>query len=246
VFGGKPGIGKDTILEPVKQAIGPWNFQDATPSQITGRFNGYLKGVILRISEARDTGEKFDRYQFYEHTKIYMAAPPDVLRVDEKNIREHPVFNVVCVIITTNHKTNGLYIPADDRRHYVAWSERVKEDPLFADEYWSMMWTFYNGGGFAHVAAYLRQHDISGFNPKAPPPKTQAFWEIADSGRSPEEPELDDELDAIGRPGAVTLADIQGSATGSFGEWVRDRKNRRAIPHKMEACGYVPVRNPSA
>ena len=25
-----------------------------------------------------------------------------------------------------------------------------------------------------------------------------------------------------------------------------ERKNRRAIPHRMERCGYVPVRNPNA
>ena len=29
-------------------------------------------------------------------------------------------------------------------------------------------------------------------------------------------------------------------------EWLTDRKNRRAIPHRMERCGYVPVRNPDA
>ena len=23
-----------------------------------------------------------------------------------------------------------------------------------------------------------------------------------------------------------------------------DRKNRRTIPHRLESCGYVPVRNP--
>jgi len=244
VFSGKPGIGKDTLVEPVKQAVGPWNFQDVTPTQITQRFNGYLKSVILRISEARDTGGDFDRYQFYEHTKVYMAAPPDVLRLDEKNIKEYSIFNVTGVIITTNHKTDGLYLPSDDRRHYVAWSEKTKEDPRFQDNYWNEMWFFYNNGGFAHVAAYLRQYDISGFDPKALPPKTDAFWEIADSGRSPEEPELDDALDAIGRPDAVTLATIQAAATGGFKEWIADRKNRRAIPHKMEACGYVPVRNP--
>ena len=28
-------------------------------------------------------------------------------------------------------------------------------------------------------------------------------------------------------------------------EWLRDRKNRRAIPHRFDACDYVPVRNPS-
>ena len=32
------------------------------------------------------------------------------------------MFNVCGVIITTNYKTNGIYLPAEDRRHYVAWS----------------------------------------------------------------------------------------------------------------------------
>ena len=84
VLGGKPGIGKDTILEPVKRAVGPWNCQEVSPKTIFGRFNGFVKSVILRVSEARDLGD-VDRYQFYEAMKVYCAAPPDVIRVDEKN-----------------------------------------------------------------------------------------------------------------------------------------------------------------
>ena len=38
------------------------------------------------------------------------------------------MFNCLGLIITTNHKTDGIYLPADDRRHYVAWSLRTKED----------------------------------------------------------------------------------------------------------------------
>ena len=83
VLGGEQGIGKDTLLEPVKAAVGPWNFQEVSPKQVLGRFNGFLKSVILRVSEARDLGE-FDRFAFYDHMKAYTAAPPDVLRVDEK------------------------------------------------------------------------------------------------------------------------------------------------------------------
>lgn len=106
VLGGPQGIGKDTILEPVKRAVGPWNFQETSAEQVMGRFNGFLKSVILRINEAPDLGN-VDRYKLYEHLKAYTAAPPDVLRCDEKNIREHAVFNVCGVVITTNHKTNG-------------------------------------------------------------------------------------------------------------------------------------------
>jgi hypothetical protein len=87
VLGGLQGIGKDTLLEPVKYAVGPWNFNEVSPNQIAGRFNGFLKSVILRVNEARDLGEG-NRFQFYDHMKAYTAAPPDVLRVDEKHLRE--------------------------------------------------------------------------------------------------------------------------------------------------------------
>ena len=30
----------------------------------------------------------------------------------------------------------------------------------------------------------------------------------------------------------------------AFGEWLRDRKNRRSVPHRFEDCHYVVVRNP--
>jgi hypothetical protein len=57
VLGGAQGIGKDTLLEPVKHAVGPWNFQEVSPVHLLGRFNGFVKSVILRVSEARDRGE---------------------------------------------------------------------------------------------------------------------------------------------------------------------------------------------
>src|SRR4029077_7730646 len=134
VLGGKQGIGKDTLLEPVKRAIGPWNFNEVSPQQVLGRFNSFLQSVILRVSEARDLGES-DRFKFYDHCKSYITAPPDVLRVDAKHIQEYSIPNVCGVIITTNHKTDGIHLPADDRRHFVAWSELSKDD--FEPEYWT-------------------------------------------------------------------------------------------------------------
>src|SRR4030081_2453121 len=122
-----------------------------------GRFNGFLKSVILRVSEARDLGD-IDRFQFYDHMKAYTAAPPDVLRVDEKYLREHTILNCCGIIITTNYKTNGIYLPADDRRHFVAWSNLVKDD--FGDGYWHTLWSWYDNGGAQHVTAYLASVDL--------------------------------------------------------------------------------------
>jgi hypothetical protein len=241
VLGGEQGIGKDTLLEPMKHAVGPWNFHEASPTHLLGRFNSFAKSVILRVNEGRDLGDA-NRFSFYDHTKVYTAAPPDVLRVDEKHLREHYVFNVLGFIITTNHKTDGIYLPADDRRHYVAWSSQKKED--FPSDYWNRLWHWYQQGGFQHVAAYLSELDLGDFDPKAPPPKTPAFWDIVAANSSPEDAELADVLDALGNPGAVTVLRLIANASGETSEWLMDRRNRRTIPHRMERCGYAPVRNP--
>ncbi|MCS3497483.1 hypothetical protein M2189_003558 [Bradyrhizobium japonicum] len=243
VLGGAQGIGKDTLLEPAKYAVGPWNFSEVTPQHLLGRFNGFVKSVILRINEARDLGD-VNRFAFYDHMKGYTAAPPDVLRVDEKNLREHSVLNCCGVIITTNHKADGIFLPADDRRHYVGWSDAQKEK--FAENYWTELWGWYNSGGFGHVAAYLASLDISKFDPKAPPPKTAAFWDIVDASRAPEDAELADVLDRLGNPTTTTLAQVQRLATGDFEGWIKDRRNRRQLPYRFEQCGYVPVRNDAA
>ncbi len=247
VLGGPQGVGKDTLLEPVIKAIGPWNWHDITPAQMLGRFNGWVKSVVVRVNEARDLGD-VDRFAFYDHSKIYMAAPPETIRCDEKNLREHPVFNVMGVVITTNHRTDGLYIPADDRRHYVAWSDADKAD--FSADYWQRLWGWYGSGGVGHVSEYLRAFDLSEFDPKAPPPKTAAFWAMVAAGEDPEAGELRDVLEAMGNPPATTIDAIASKAAlllfGDLASDLRDRKNRRSIPHKLERVGYVSVQNPDA
>ena len=240
VLGGGEGIGKDTIMEPVKYGVGPWNVAEVSPPQLLGRFNGFVRSVILRMSEARDLGD-VDRYALHEHLKTLIAAPPDVLRCDEKNLREYSVMNVTGVIVTSNH-VDGLYIPPDSRRYFVAWSDLTKDD--YTATYWQDLYTWYNAeGGIGHVVAYLRTLDLSGFSPKAPPPKTAAFWRVVDAGRAPEDAELADVLDSLGNPPAVTVGQLCVYASESFREWLQDRRNSRQIPHRLESVGYAAVRN---
>ena len=137
-----------------------------------------------------------------------------------------------------------MYRPPDDRRHYVAWSELTRD--AFEPGYWNALHGWYAGGGMRNVAAYLAALDLGEFNPKAPPPKTAAFWDIVDANRAPEDAEVADALEALMNPEAVTLTDIRVFASDSLLEWLDDRRNRRLIPHRLEAVGYVPTRNQSA
>ena len=145
------------------------------------------------------------------------------------------------VIITTNHKLDGLYLPPDDRRHYVAWSSLSRE--TFDDDYWGKLWGWYRDGGIANVGAYLRELDLSEFDAKAPPTKTAAFWDIVGANHAPEDSELADALDRLGWPSAVTIERIASSADVGFAEFLRERKNSRQVPHRLETAGYVSVRN---
>lgn len=244
VLGGPPRVGKDTLIAPLRHAVGVWNCQEIAPSDLTGRFNGYRKAVVLRISEARDLGE-VNRFAFYEAMKVLAAAPPEALRVDEKHLAEYYVVNVVWPLITTNYRTDALYLPPDDRRHYVAWSPVQEAD--FEDGYWNRIWRYYDQGGLNDCAAYLRTLDISEFDPKAPPPKTPAFYAIVNAQRGVEEPELQDLLDALGRPVAATLDTLIRRAAGTdLHPWLIDRKNRRLIGHRLERCGYERLDNDTA
>jgi hypothetical protein len=257
VLAGAPGIGKDSIVEPVKPGVGGWNFKEASPRDVMGLHNDFVKSVILRINEAHDLGTA-DRFKFYEHMKAYTAAPPNMLRVNEKYVPQYYIFNRCSVIMTTNYKNNGIYLPPDDRRHYVAWSDEKKAN--FEVDYWEKLYAFYDGGGAANVVAYLTQRDISGFNPKAPPGKTGTFWEIVNASQPSENAELADALDAMGNPNAVTIqmiiqsipevrnprGSIGDTIPAPFAEWLGDRRNSRVIPHRFEECGYVAVRNSDA
>lgn len=156
LLGGFPGIGKDSLLAGLRQAVGSHNFADITPKQIFGtRFNGYLRSVVLRISEAHDLGDNH-RNTFYEHLKGITAAPPEMLRVDEKNTPEYYIVNVCGVIITTNHRLGAVYLPAEDRRTYVAWSPRIQAD--FDPDYWRELWGWYYKEGGIRPRRRLSLH----------------------------------------------------------------------------------------
>jgi hypothetical protein len=193
----------------------------------------------------------------YETMKTITAAPPDMVRVNVKYVPEYYIANVTGVIITTNYPSDGIYITADDRRHYVCGTEAKKDD--FDPDYWNGIWRWYDAGGLDDVVAWLERYDLASFDPKAPPEKTAAFWRLVDGAQASEIPALRDTLDGLGRrladgsvvlPTAVTLEMITGACAGDpdggLYAWLKERTNRRVVPHRMETCGYVAVRNTGA
>jgi len=71
---------------------------------------------------------------------------------------------------------------------------------------------------------------------------------MVDAGGSPESADLADALDSLGNPPVVTLDQVATASMMNpmFMGWLREPRNARAIPHRFEDVGYVPVRNPDS
>lgn len=247
VLGGAPGIGKDTLLAAIKRAVGYWNMREVAPATLVEPFNDWAKSVILRVSEAKDLGgselSAANRYSLYEHMKVICAAPPEVLRVNEKHVRQYAIPNVLGVVVTTNYE-DGLYLPADDRRFLVAWSERTRDE--FNGDFWRDFWEWYDGGGFEHVATHLNTLDLAGFDLKAPPPMTAGKLAMIDAGRDVHLGPIGEALDKMRAAGlrtdAVTPQDLvaHGDSAEVY-ELLTSAKNARNVPRVMAVWGYVKV-----
>jgi len=270
VLGSKEhGIGKDAFLVATKRAIGPanWGIKSATgvlraiEKDFTARF---LRKTILQISEVHELGEK--RFGFYDSMKDWMAAPPDFLNVADKNEKEHPILNAVLVLMTSNHLTDGLYIPGEDRRVDYIWSMVSKgdlskltklESKIYWDDYFARI---NNRGDCEHVAAFLRARDVSKFKPGAEPPKTEAWKQAVSVNRPAGDADLNDLLDKMAhdwvfvtgdicvRPPALTLAQIRRHKHCPLNlvKLIDDQqKGARQVPHRLSGVDYASFDNPA-
>jgi hypothetical protein len=240
VLFGAPGIGKDTILAPLVHAVGPWNCQEISPNEVFGSFNTYQKCKLLRISELGNLGDK-NKYQFYEATKTLLAAPPEAVRVNQKHMAHVYVPNICSVIMTMNGTEGSLHLVPNDRRHYVAESSAVAED--FNRFYFSTLYAEYRSGGYEAIAAWLHERDVSEFQAKEPPLKTEAFWRIVDVNVSPESEDIRGILEELGNPSAFTLQQLIEKAELQMQVWLENPSNRRQVGHRIGDCGYTKIKN---
>lgn len=243
---GVHGIGKDTLLAPLRHAVGHRNFAVIKPSDLVTPYNPWAASRVIQISESRDLGEGhagISRFDMYERCKDYTAAPPTTLLCNDKYVKQHQVLNVCRVVLTTNHAVDGLYLHPEDRRHYCAWSdaEKMDEDTALA------LYEWYGAGGLDFVANHLAtlNLDARGWNRSARPAQTAWWHQLVEGGLSAEDERFNDALDKLGRPEWVTLAMIAGAAGLELAGWIASHGNKRKVEREMDRAGYRRFPNPA-
>jgi hypothetical protein len=220
-----------------------WSFAEVSPQNVLGNFNGFLKPVILRISEARDLGE-VDRFKFYDHSKALPASPPDLLRVNEKNLREHYVPNITTPARSSQRTTRPTASSCPPMTAITSSPGRCSTGRTFRGLLECTVALVSARRGLGHVGAYLRTLDLSLFDPMAPlpaVPATAAKGDAPDFENQPGQETTPAKSALRGiphhatrrwrrlRPPRRTMTNAPGRAL-SFRSWQSPRTARRARP----------------
>ena len=190
LMGSREGCGKDFLLYPLAKAMGD-NHTVISGEELLSDFNDYLLSTkYLHINEA-ELGDRHEAQAVSNRLKPLAAAPPEVLRVNQKGIKPIKVTNIVNGSMTTNSQM-PLRLNGPSRRFYAVWSDLNPLDehdemlPRWR-EYWSEKWTWMKSkGGWENVVWHLlNEVDLSDFSPESAPPMTDFMRDIKEQSKSP-------------------------------------------------------------
>ena len=166
VIGGAQGTGKDTLIQPVMDAIGRRNTVEIAPDDFHSQWTYWVEGASLVVVQEVNS---FHRRELTDRIKRYLAAPPEKLPVNTKGLKQYHLPNILNVLLMTNHP-DAVAIEHGDRRLFVAWSDA---DP-WPDMAFIELYRWLENGGSALVGKWLMQRDLSAFEQTKRAPDTAA------------------------------------------------------------------------
>jgi hypothetical protein len=223
------GIGKSTLMDILFELLGPQNCRKASSEELESQFNSYIEGTLLVLVEEINLGA--GGRKVYNKLKDQITSdvtPMRRLYQDARSVR-----NVASFIFQTNLE-RPLLVDKEDRRYFVVNSPAKPREPAYYvsfNEWWRA-----NLGVIRH---YLEQVDLTRFNPKAPPPMTEAKVQLIKGSETPIVQELRDMLEERCPPFRVDIVTYQQIADA-----VKRRipqASRNAIGDALRDIGAVAV-----
>ena len=173
LHGGDEGCGKDTMWAPLLWAVGgphQYNRSVMENKGLDSQWGYALEAEIVILNELKEP-EARERRALANRLKPIIAAPPETLVINRKGLHPYEMVNRLMVLAFTNDPL-PLSIPSQDRRWMCVWSHAPRMTPEASDR----IWDWYKSGGFEKIATWLRQRDVSAFNPAAAPPVSE--WKV--------------------------------------------------------------------
>jgi hypothetical protein len=160
-----------------------------------------------------------------------------MLPINRKGLHPYYMANRLFVLAFSNDPV-PISLASQDRRWFCVWSTAPRMDSERA----SAIWKWYRSGGFHAIARFLRDRDVSKFNPSAPPMWTEFKANLVEHGMSMAESYLVEMLrnrvgefsrGVIGSPFHSLCDRVAGSAPSGV------KVPQAALLHALKEAGWV-------
>jgi hypothetical protein len=239
LHGGVQGSGKDTLWAPFIWSIsGPAlkNRGLIDNDGLSSQWGYQLEAEILILNELKEP-EARERRALANKLKPIIAAPPDTLIINRKGLHPYQMVNRLFVLAFSNDPV-PISIDSQDRRWFCIWSSA----PRMSQDAARVMWDWYKVEGFGAIAHWLRDRDVSAFNPAAPPMWTEFKHNLVEHGMSTAESYLVELMrerrsefakGVIGSPFHALCDRLTGSAPSGV------KVPQAALLHALTEAGWV-------
>jgi len=193
LIGGGQRIGKDSIFQPLIYGVGVKNVKNVKAEMLDEKYDDHFIGVKLAILQEIHRDGFRDAKAIENKMKVYLADPPlemEMRRLGAPSVTQR---NLIQILAFTNYR-DALHLGAEGDRYLCEWSDAKK----LAPKYYKAVYDWYDSDeGYAKVCHYLLNRDISHFEPKAAAPVTKWRDEMADSGKSDLDYQVEDIIDRL-------------------------------------------------
>jgi hypothetical protein len=236
---GDEGSGKDTFWAPFIWAVCGDHLKNRgimDNNSVTSQWGYQLESEILIINELKEP-DAATRRQLANQLKPIIAAPPEMLPINRKGLHPYMMANRLFVLAFSNDPV-PISLASQDRRWFCVWSTAPRMDSGKAKK----IWDWYRGGGFGMIARFLRDRDVSQFNPSAPPMWTEFKANLVEHGMSMAESYLVEMLrnrvgdfsrGVIGSPFHSLCDRLAGAAPSGV------KVPQAALLHALKEAGWV-------
>jgi hypothetical protein len=236
---GKPGCGKDTLWAPMLWAIGGegnLNRSLVDSDKIMNQWGYAFQTEVLILNELKET-DASARRDLANRLKPVIAAPPETISVNRKNMHPYEALNRMFVLAFSNEQM-PITLDSQDRRWFCIQSTT----PILPEHEARAMWNWYQAGAFQQIAAWLYARDVSAFNPAATPMMTEFKASLIESGMSIAEAFVLDEIrhrrqefarGAVGSPFFKICDSLQGRAPNGV------KIVPAAVLHALQEAGWL-------
>jgi len=236
---GDEGSGKDTFWAPFIWAVCGDHLKNRgimDNNSVNSQWGYQLESEILIINELKEP-DAATRRQLANQLKPIIAAPPEMLPINRKGLHPYQMANRLFVLAFSNDPV-PISLASQDRRWFCVWSTAPRMDSSKAKK----MWEWYRSAGFESIALWLRNRDVSQFNPSAPPMMTEFKANLIEHGMSMAESYLVEMLrnrtgefsrGVIGSPFHSLCDRLAGAAPSGV------KVPQAALLHALKEAGWV-------